>query len=82
MGRRRSCQTPSDNEIYDAQDQGVWRHAGPQHPLCLTCRRATVVRGHSLISEIVHCHALERTMKFPVRECDSYEDQGSPRCGT
>ena len=46
--------------------------------LCLTCRRATVVRGQSLSSEIIRCHALERTMDFPVTDCDSYDDRAQP----
>jgi hypothetical protein len=37
-----------------------------------------VVRGHSLNSEIVRCHALERTMNFPVTQCDSYDDRSQP----
>lgn len=46
--------------------------------LCLTCRRATVVRGQSLSSEIIRCHALERIMDFPVTDCDSYDDRAQP----
>ncbi|PYQ41683.1 MAG: hypothetical protein DMF77_15115 [Acidobacteria bacterium] len=55
---------------------GTPQHSAPS--LCLTCRRATVVKGHSLSSEIIRCHALDRTMDFPVRECDSYDDRSQP----
>jgi hypothetical protein len=55
---------------------GTPYHSGSS--LCLTCRRATVVKGPSLSSEIIRCHALERTMEFPVRECDSYDDRAQP----
>ena len=46
--------------------------------LCFTCRRATVVKGHSLSREIIRCHALERTMEFSVRECDSNDVRSRP----
>lgn len=53
----------------------------PQHggrSLCFTCRRATVVKGQSLNSQIIRCHALERAMEFPVSECDSHDDRSHP----
>src|SRR5687767_8295199 len=46
--------------------------------LCLTCRRATVVKGQTLNSQIIRCHALERAMEFSVSECDSYDDRSQP----
>lgn len=49
--------------------------------LCLSCRRATVVRGKSLRDEIIECGLLrddDSRISFPVTSCSSYSDRRQP----
>lgn len=55
---------------------GTANHAEPS--LCLTCRYATVIKGHSLRDEIVECSQLsfgDRRITFPVTSCSDYSDR-------
>ena len=47
-------------------------------PLCLTCRRSTVIRGPRLRDEIVECRVLETRITFPVTFCTDYVNRNHP----
>jgi hypothetical protein len=58
---------------------GTPQHGGPS--LCLSCRKATVLRGSRLGDEEIHCSELWQTRKpvpFPVRSCSAYSDRRQP----
>lgn len=49
--------------------------------LCLSCRRATIIRGRTLHDEIIECSMLDRDdnrVTFPVTSCSSYSDRRQP----
>lgn len=49
--------------------------------LCLSCRRATIVRGPTLHNEIIECSMLsdgDNRVTFPVMSCSSYSDRRHP----
>ena len=49
--------------------------------LCLSCRRATIVRGRTLHDEIIECSLLndgDSRITFPVMSCSSYSDRRHP----
>jgi hypothetical protein len=53
---------------------GTVEHGQPS--LCLTCRSATIVRGHSLREEIIDCSRLDgRRITFAVTSCSGYTDR-------
>ena len=49
--------------------------------LCLSCRRATIIRGKNLHDEIIECSLLnceDSRITFPVTFCSGYSDRRQP----
>lgn len=55
-----------------------WKTAPSGTNLCLSCRHATVIQGHTEASLSVQCNAIDRPMKEKVVECSSYSNRALP----
>jgi hypothetical protein len=49
--------------------------------MCVTCRKARIIKGFSESEEIVFCNssAPSRPVPFRVRQCSEYDDKRLPR---
>jgi hypothetical protein len=48
--------------------------------LCVTCRRAQIVKGFRVSEEKVFCRSFlrDRPVQFPVNQCSDYDDKRLP----
>src|SRR5262245_26733560 len=59
--------------------EGTTRH--DQASLCLSCRHATVVKGHRLEEQLVFCDLLyggNNRIRFPVASCSGFASRTHP----